>query len=172
MQRTRPRTKSETIFRCFLGRLLKKASQLDRRKRDDRDVTFPPTRPRAVGTALFPCAVRRKWTRARERSQKPLWVVVFGGCSKMPSSKAAGSGATEAYPRGYVAGRRTTENESGGLFQQPIGRCRSVGTYRQDGDLQRLRLHGSRRARIYGHEPMGQERQPAHGYRFGSIRWP
>lgn len=34
-------------------------------------------------------------------------------------SKAAGSGATEAYPQGYVAGRRATENASGGRFQQP-----------------------------------------------------
>ena len=42
------------------------------------------------------------------------------GCSKRPSSKAAGSGATEAYPRGYVAGRHTTENDAGGLFQQPL----------------------------------------------------
>jgi len=41
------------------------------------------------------------------------------GCSKRPSSKAAGSGATEAYPRGYVARRHRTENDAGGLFQQP-----------------------------------------------------
>jgi hypothetical protein len=43
------------------------------------------------------------------------------GCSKRPSSKAAGSGATEAYPRGYVARRHTTENAAGCLFQQPSG---------------------------------------------------
>ena len=34
------------------------------------------------------------------------------------SSKAAGSGATEAYPWGYVARRRATENAAGGCFQQ------------------------------------------------------
>jgi hypothetical protein len=28
-------------------------------------------------------------------------------------TKAAGSGATEAYPRGYVARRHTTENAAG-----------------------------------------------------------
>lgn len=42
------------------------------------------------------------------------------GCSKRSSSKAARSGATEAYPRGYVARRHTTENDAGGLFQQPL----------------------------------------------------
>lgn len=41
------------------------------------------------------------------------------GCSKRSSSKAAGNGATEAYPRGYVARRHTTESAAGGLFQQP-----------------------------------------------------
>jgi len=34
-------------------------------------------------------------------------------------SRAAGSGATEAYPQGYVAGRRASENAAGGCFQQP-----------------------------------------------------
>lgn len=34
-------------------------------------------------------------------------------------SKAAGSGTTEAYPQGYLAGRRATENAAGGRFQQP-----------------------------------------------------
>ena len=35
----------------------------------------------------------------------------------MPASKAARTGATEAYPRGYVARRHRTENEAGGLSQ-------------------------------------------------------
>jgi hypothetical protein len=52
------------------------------------------------------------------------------GCSKRPSSKAAKSGATEAYPRGYVAGRHRTENDAGGLFQQPL---------RFDGDVHKRR---------------------------------
>jgi hypothetical protein len=42
------------------------------------------------------------------------------GCSKRLSSKAARNGTTEAYPRGYVARRHTTENAAGGLFQQPL----------------------------------------------------
>jgi hypothetical protein len=35
---------------------------------------------------------------------------------KTVPSKAAGSGATEAYPQGYVAGRRATKNAAGGPF--------------------------------------------------------
>ena len=41
--------------------------------------------------------------------------------TRLIPSKAAGSGATEAYPRGYVARRHTTENDAGGFFQQPSG---------------------------------------------------
>ena len=36
------------------------------------------------------------------------------------SNKAAGSPATDAYPLGYVAGRRATENDVGERFQQPL----------------------------------------------------
>ena len=43
----------------------------------------------------------------------------IAGRSKRPFSKAAGSSATEAYPLRYVAGKRATENDAGGLFQRP-----------------------------------------------------
>ena len=36
------------------------------------------------------------------------------------SNKAAGSPATDAYPLGYAAGRRATENDVGERFQQPL----------------------------------------------------
>ena len=48
-----------------------------------------------------------------------LWNFICYRLLKRPSSKAARSGATEAYPRGYVARRHTTENDAGDLFQQP-----------------------------------------------------
>lgn len=50
---------------------------------------------------------------------------------KKVASKAAGSEATEAYPRRYVARRHTTENAAGCLFQQPL---------RFDGDVH-IRRH-------------------------------
>jgi hypothetical protein len=72
---------------------------------------------------------RRRFTRKEQRNNnynKSSWEVWAGqigeppaGCSKWHPSKAAGSGATEAYPRGYVAGRHTTENAAGGHFQHP-----------------------------------------------------
>jgi hypothetical protein len=39
---------------------------------------------------------------------------------KRVSIKAAGNAATEAYPLGYVAGSRATENEAGGDFHDPM----------------------------------------------------
>jgi len=46
--------------------------------------------------------------------------LIRAGCSKRPSGEAEKSGVTEAYPRGYVARRHRTENDAGGLFQQPL----------------------------------------------------
>lgn len=45
-------------------------------------------------------------------------VISAPGGSESPSSKAAGSAATEAYPQGTLQRRRTTENAGGGFLDQ------------------------------------------------------
>src|SRR5438093_2794138 len=68
----------------------------------------------------------RRWAMKRDRERLARCVQEAGatseshaGCSKRPPNEAAGGAATEAYVFRYVAGRRTTENKVGGLFQHP-----------------------------------------------------
>jgi len=49
------------------------------------------------------------------------------GCSKRPSSKAAGSEATEAYPRGTSQGDARLRTKLAGFFSSLLGLCCEMG---------------------------------------------
>src|SRR5437588_12471686 len=98
--------------------------------------------------------------------------VLFGGCSKRLSTRPQAEQTPEVYPLGYIEDFCETRTTLRVFFSSRLSRCLLVGMCRQDDDLHRLRQYGSRWARISGHVLKEQERQPVHGYRVDSTRWP